>query len=703
MEKLFIPAIALMNRLKYPQKFGLIGLLCLLPIIIMMYFLLTEIDKNISFAEKERTGVEYYKPLINFLGGVQQHRGMTNTYLNGETSFKEKMVNQQSEIEKIMKTVNEVDIKYGADLQTTEKWRGIQDHWQDIYEKAFSGLQPKESLELHTSLINKIISLISHIGDTSNLILDPELDSYYLMDSLVNKLPLLSENIGQARALGSGIAARKEIINDEKAQLIALSVHIKTSFDAANIGIDVAIRDNGNIKPRLEANLKEYSDSINGFLEIANIKLITANSIDVKPDEYFTAATEAITSIFLLYDTESKVMDDLLQARIESYSIKKAITLTVALFVIMLLLYLFIAFYISVNRTVAALGSSATLLANGDLTVRVDLDTKDELLQVGTSFNIMVESFRRTVSCTKQLAEQVAVSAKDLSVMAEESAQVTNQISVMNQEVANGAENQAHGAEESAKAIEEMAIGIQKIAESSSNVMELSSAMLVQTKYGSESIQDAVEQTNALNDSTNKVAAMIQQLDHRTQKIGQIATVITDISMQTNLLALNANIEAARAGEHGRGFAVVANEVRKLAEQSKESAKGITAMIQEIKDFTTETVHAMNDGAQEVAKGIQAIHKSGDVFGEILSSVQNIAEQIEEVSAASEQMAAGSEEISASIEEMSSIAQDSAIITQSVASASEEQIGSVESMSASTYALSQMALELRELVEKFKV
>ena len=173
--------------------------------------------------------------------------------------------------------------------------------------------------------------------------------------------------------------------------------------------------------------------------------------------------------------------------------------------------------------------------------------------------------------------------------------------------------------------------------------------------------------------------------------------------MRTNLLALNANIEASRAGEHGRGFAVVANEVRKLAEQSKDSAKGIAGMIQEIQDFTADTVQAMREGAQEAARGIQAIQKSGDVFGEILSSVQNVAEQIEDVSAASEQMAAGSEEISASIEEMARIAQDSAKITRIVASASEEQKGSVVSVTASSYALSQMAFELRGLVEKFKV
>lgn len=701
--KLFVPAIALMNRLKYLQKFGLIGLLCLMPIVISMYFLLTEIEKNIIFTEKERAGIEYYKPLKNFMGGVQQHQEMADTYLNGEASFKEKVASQQSEIEKILKTVNEADMRYGDDLRTTEKWKDIQDQWRMINEKSFSGLQPKESLELHTLLINNIISLISHIGDTSNLILDPELDSYYLMDSLVNKLPVLSDNIGQARALGSEITSRKEMINGEKEQLIALYVHIKTTFDAANTGIEVAIRDNGTIKPKLEANLKEYTESVNGFLEMLNTKLITGNSVDITPDEYSSAASQAITSSYELYDAESIVMDDLLQERVKSYSVKKAITLTVALVVILLLVYLFIAFYIAIKRTVATLGSSANLLANGDLTVHVDLETRDELKQVGTSFNVMVESFRKTVSYTKQLAEQVAVSAKDLSFIAEESSQVTNQIAVMNQEVANGAENQAQGAGESAKAMEEMTIGIQRIAESSSIVMELSSNMLKQAKSGRESIQDAVEQTNAIHNSTIKVAAMIQQLDECTQKIGQIATMISDISMQTNLLALNANIEAARAGEHGRGFAIVAEEVRKLADQSKESAKGITGMIQEIQGYTMETVLAMNEGTQEVAKGIQAIHRSGDVFGEILNSIQNVAEQIEEVSGASEQMAAGSEEVSASIDGMASIAQDSATITQSVASASVAQIDSVDRMTASTYALSQMALELRELVEKFKV
>lgn len=703
MRKLFIPVIVLMNRLKYPQKFGLIGALCLMPIIVMLVFLLTEIDKNITFAENERSGVEYYQPLKDLLVGVQLHRGIANTYLNGDASFKEKMVNQQSQIEEIIKAVNEVDRKYGETLKTTDKWNSLKEQWHRIQEKAFSGLRPKESLELHTALVENTIALISHIGDTSNLILDPELDSYYLMDSIVNKLPLLSEKIGQARVLGSGIAARKKFINDEKEQLIAVSVYIKTAFDATNNGMDIAIRENPTIKPKVEAYIKEYSNSVNGFMDVLNMNFITAQNIDIKPDEYFAVATKAITDNFKIFDVEAKVLDDLLQTRAKKYSEKKYVTLTVVGVVTVLVLYLFIAFYLSVMRTVSILERSTKLMADGDLTVRAELETRDELRLVGTSFNTMVESFRQMVTSNKRLAEQVAASAKQLSTVADESAKVTNEIAAMNQEVANGAENQARGAEECSRAMEEMAIGIQKIAESSGIVSELSSEVLKQAEYGNESIQDAVVQTSALHDSTNKAAFMIHELDKLTQRIGQIASVITDISMQTNLLALNANIEAARAGEHGRGFTVVANEIRKLAEQSKESAREISGMIQEIQQYTTETVRAMHEGTQEVAKGIHAIHKTGEVFGIILSSIQNVAEQIEEVSATSQQMAAGSEQVSASIDGVSSIAQDSATIAQNVASASEEQISSVEDITSSTHTLSQMAQELRELVERFKV
>lgn len=703
MSKVFIPVIAIMNRLKYPQKFGLIGSLFLLPIIIMLVFLLTEIDKNITFTENERSGVEYYQPLKDFLVAVQLHRGLTNTYLSGDASFKEKILNQQSQIEEIIKAVNEVDRKYGKGLKTTEKWNSLKEQWQRINQKVFSGLQSKESLEQHTVLVENTIALISHIGDTSNLILDPELDSYYLMDSIVNKLPLLSERIGQARVLGSGVAAREKFINDEKEQLIALSVYIKSTFEAANNGMDIAIRENPEIKPKVEAYLKEYSDSVNGFMSVLNLKFIQAQNIDTKPDEYFAIATQAITDNFKLFNAEANVLDDLLQIRAKENSEKKYVTLTVVGLVTALLFYLFVAFYLTVMRTVCILERSTRLMADGDLTVRAELETRDELRLVGVSFNTMVESFRHMVTMNKQLAEQVAVSAKNLMTIADESAQVSNEITAMNQEVANGAENQAQGAKECARAMEEMTIGIQRIAETSGIVSELSSDMLKQTEYGNESIQEAVKQTSALYDSTNKVSFMIQQLDNRTQKIGQIATVITNISMQTNLLALNANIEAARAGEHGRGFTVVANEIRKLAEQSKESAREISGMIQEIQQHTTETVRAMNDGTQEVAKGIHAIHKTGDVFGKILGSVQNVAEQIEEVSATSQQMAAGSEQVSASLEGVSTIAHDSAVIAQNVASATEEQISSVEDITASTHTLNQMAQELHELVERFKV
>ncbi len=701
MSRLFIPAIALLNRLKYASKFYLIGFVFLLPIAVMLVYLFGEMNKNIDFSKKERLGIAYYQPLKTFLNGVQKHRGLSYTYLNGEASYEERMTREQQNIDLAIQAVNEADLKYGTELETTEKWKALQGKWQSLQKEAFT-LQAKKSFAIHTALVDDTLSFISHIADSSNLILDPELDSYYLMDGIVMKLPSVSEKIGQTRAIGTGVTARKAFQDGEREQLIALLVHINSTYDAAISGLDVAIKENPAIGDQLKASREKNDAAINSFMEKLQ-KIISSERPDTRPDEYFDAATKAIEANFGLYDQEAAVLDGLLQTRIDEYTAKKRFAASLVAAVIVALLYLFFAFYLSVIRTVKALERSANRLAEGDLTARVALDTKDELALVGNSFNAMAESFGSMVASSKRLAQQVAGSARDLSVIADQSAEVTAEIASGNQQIAGGAENQAQGAEETAKAMEEMAVGIQRIAETSGTVSDLSSQMTGHAEYGSEIIRRTVEQMHVLQTSTGKVAQTIQQMEEQAEKIGHFADVISGISMQTNLLALNASIESARAGEHGRGFAVVAQEIRKLAEQTKASTINIAVMIEEVQHFAGDAVRAIQEGMGEMDKGIGLIHDTGDAFDRILHSVRDVSRQIDEVSAASEQMSAGSEQVTASVEEMATIAKEAASISQNVASASEEQMSAVENLSSAARTLDGMAQELNGLVRKFNV
>ena len=161
---------------------------------------------------------------------------------------------------------------------------------------------------------------------------------------------------------------------------------------------------------------------------------------------------------------------------------------------------------------------------------------------------------------------------------------------------------------------------------------------------------------NKIAEVVTEAASTVQELGNSSEKIGEIVQVIDDIADQTNLLALNAAIEAARAGEQGRGFAVVADEVRKLAERTTKATKEIASMIKQIQKETIGAVQSMEKGTVEVSKGKELVEKAGVSLNQIISSSQEVVDNVSQVAAASEEQSATSEQISKNIEAISSVA-----------------------------------------------
>ncbi|NEW08097.1 methyl-accepting chemotaxis protein [Paenibacillus sp. SYP-B3998] len=345
-------------------------------------------------------------------------------------------------------------------------------------------------------------------------------------------------------------------------------------------------------------------------------------------------------------------------------------------------------------------------MGEGDFTHEVQerlLRRKDEIGTLGQSLQLMQQSMQTLITEVKHASGRVVASSEHLSSHVEQSVSTVNGIASTVERVADGAESQLRGAVESARAMEEMALGIQRIAETTSSIAGSSADAEQEAKQGNGCIQQAIRQMGAIEGNVQNSVSVVRVLGDRSQEIVQIADVIKAISTQTNLLALNAAIEAARAGEHGRGFAVVAGEVRKLAEQSSESAGRISRLIQEIQGDTQRAIQAMDSVNQSVVQGFEQVQESGEAFGRILQEIQTVNEQIQDASAASEQMSAGSEEVAASVDETAHIARLSSEHVRQVANASEEQLSSVKSLSHSAGQLNELAQELNRLIDRYKV
>ncbi|MGG3882768.1 methyl-accepting chemotaxis protein [Brevibacillus panacihumi] len=342
-------------------------------------------------------------------------------------------------------------------------------------------------------------------------------------------------------------------------------------------------------------------------------------------------------------------------------------------------------------------------LAKGNLSVEHTSYTgRDEVGKLGIAFNELVGNLRSLIEQVKVAGEQVAASSAELSAGAEQTAQTTQQSLENVREIASFSEIQSQRTQESVRVMEEMSIAIQRIADTASTVSESSVHAAQEAQQGSEYIQSAVAQMESISTSVNQAAGLVQELGERSEAIGKIVDVITGIASQTNLLALNAAIEAARAGEHGRGFAVVAEEVRKLAEQSEESAREIARLISEIQQETNQVVTVMKDGTVVVEQGSAIVHEAGAVFHRIVASSQEVADQIQEVSAATEQMSASVQQVASAMDEMNRLAQESSQHTQSVSGNANEQLASVNEIARSSADLHEMAQDLQDSIRQFK-
>lgn len=356
----------------------------------------------------------------------------------------------------------------------------------------------------------------------------------------------------------------------------------------------------------------------------------------------------------------------------------------------------------SVVNPINRLKHSALKISEGDLTEFIEIHSKDEIGLLSEAFISMKVNLKNLIRNVDRSVQHVQESAQGLSAHAEQNIASSEQVTQAMQQVAISAERQTTGIDQNAISIEEIAQGIVEVADSAMQVTDLSNHAIVQAEEGGQSVQRTVNQMISINESVTQSDRMIKSLYDRTKEIGSILEIISAISDQTNLLALNAAIEAARAGEHGKGFAVVADEVRKLAEQSHQSAEQISSLITGIQQDTAKSVETMVKASSDVHEGLQLSEDTSEKFASITESLRNIAPKMEGISASAQEISAVVEEVTATAIELTDHAKMNAAASEEVAASTEQTLSSMQEMTSAAKALLDMADELQSFVGRFK-
>jgi len=355
------------------------------------------------------------------------------------------------------------------------------------------------------------------------------------------------------------------------------------------------------------------------------------------------------------------------------------------------------------TKPIINLTTHAEKFAAGDFSEQATVSGNDEIATLGNAFNKMGSDLKQIITEVKNTTSHITSTSANMKDNASNTSEVSEQIATTITNMAQDSTHQAEDVQKSANMVTDVTESVNRITTSLQKSSATAATVENSVTVGVNAINNQVNLMQKNYTATQNVYSTIHDLSQKSEKIGKIVEVITDISGQTNLLALNAAIEAARAGESGRGFSVVAEEVRKLAEQSSSSSQEIEKLITEIQANTTAAVteikHELN-----IANDLEtAAQTSNTALKQIEESIKIFIAQIQAISKEIAQVNTRTNTISVSISNIASISDNNAAATEELAAAVEQQTASIQTIAQTATQLSDKVIDLENMLNKFKI
>jgi methyl-accepting chemotaxis protein len=618
------------------MKLAAIALSFIVPLVITTYFLVKEQNIKIDFAQQELEGIDYLRPLSKLYVHTELYGALLRQGDEAQASRLE------STIDGDLREVVAVDARLKDSLQTTStalnaRNRGAAEpaRLQSAWESAKLAGGSAAGLAQNEELTANMRTLISHVGDTSKLILDPDLDTYYVMDGLLLREAVVVDLLGELDAKVDALPADLGSATPEQRAAIAGDVALlRENFDALRSDLDTAyavtkdFNKNGDLQSVLAPLMARASEPTTKVLDAAGGNDVSRSSFDASVRESVDANAALWTG---LLDQEAQM----LRSRLDGDMSRRVVALSLVAASLCFSIVLTTIVARRLSRNIGAVASSARTLAAGDLTARAPVRSGDEVGVMAASFNAMADSLEGLVDQLVRASDEVSIAATQLNSAADQLAATTT---------------------EQSAAVTEASATTEELARASASIADTVDAVASQTGETRDNLEQAERDIQVSSERTLALAELVGE-------IGVILTLINEIADQTNLLALNAAIEAARAGEAGRGFAVVAEEVRRLAERSKTSAGEIAALIEGIQSETNATVMAMEKGGKQMQSGLALLTSAADGTAQVRLTTQQqrsataqVVETMEQLSDASRQVSATATQIAAASATLATLA-----------------------------------------------
>ncbi|ARK22498.1 methyl-accepting chemotaxis protein [Sporosarcina sp. P26b] len=414
----------------------------------------------------------------------------------------------------------------------------------------------------------------------------------------------------------------------------------------------------------------------------------------VKKVDMFTTIPNFDWKLGVIYDQKNMQS---LAAGLRNVMIVAAI---VTLAILAIILFIFIS---RVLKPIFRLQDTVQQVADGDLTVRANIHSNDEIGELGKGFDKMLDQMNGLITTVTHSASNVLASSQNLSAVSEETNATSEEIASALAEITRGVVKSAENAETVTTRADLLNQQIHFANTTASEMAGLATEAVSFNTDGRAQMSILSSSFNNWNQDLQQMGGMIGSLEDKVKAISSVIDAITAISSQTNLLALNASIEAARAGEHGKGFAVVADEVRQLAEQSARSAEQVRSTIHELQNGTQHVIEQMNSTRDTFERQSTVVTDTEGIFERISSFIGDMQSRINQVTTALQEMDVHKNDVSEQIQVLLSTTEQSAAACEEVSASSDEQLYAIGSVAEAAEALTQLSEDLSDAVERFKI
>ncbi len=602
-------------------KAWVIALSFMVPTLVLGTYYFSGQAAQIAFSSKERIGVAYTQEAMKLLPLLQRQRlYATQAAANGKEPAE--FAAAQSAAAAQTSKLAAVEKSLGTELATGAA--------HARFTESAKALPPPSAgvpavFAAHSASIKNLLDLMGAAADGSNLTLDPEIDTFYLMDAAVVRLPLMVEEVAQLRGLGAAVLVAGKATPAQSRVIVQLVGALALNAEAVDAGMDKANAANAGVKTAVLTDAPKAA--VRDFLKRIEDTVLQEEGPAGDPVGHVAAGNAAVDAMVLLADRASTKLDALIAERVAGLAFQRNLNAGLLAAGLLVSLYLFMSFGKVLEGGLREVAHHIDAMRDGDLTTQPRAWGSDEVANLMHTLQQMQASLRRIVSQVRGASDSIVTAST---------------------QIAGGAMDLASRTEQSAANLQQTASAMEEVA---STVKHNEAKVDAATRLADTNAQAAVRGGQIIA----QVEHTMQGINQSSGKIGEIIGTIDGIAFQTNILALNAAVEAARAGEQGRGFAVVAAEVRALAQRSAAAAREIKGLIQ--------------NSVEQAEAGSRVVREAGGTIQEIVGSAQRVSALLAEVATGAREQSLGVDQSCKSVQEIDSVTQQNAALVEQTAAA----------------------------------